>query len=69
MGTKLDASGLKQKVSEINQTNEEDRRARSKKRHDIYKDKGKAFLLEELNREFDSDAIAEFRLAPINILK
>ncbi len=66
---KLDVEGLKAKVEEINQTNESDRRARSKKRHDIYKDKGKAFLLEELNREFDSDALNEFRLAPINILK
>lgn len=56
-------------VSEIAGQAEVDRRAMAKKRVDIYKDGGKGFLIEQTLREFNSDAMNEMRLTPINLLK
>ena len=56
-------------IEEINGTSEKDRRANSKKRHDLYRDGGKRFLVEQILREFGQDALKEMRLAPINVLK
>jgi hypothetical protein len=56
-------------IEEITGSNEVGRRALQKRRHDIYKDGGKAFLIEQILREFDQDALKEMRLAPINLLK
>lgn len=60
---------LQKLVEEINQQEEESRRAEFKKRHDIYRDGGAEYLLEELVREFGTDSIKEMRIAPINLLK
>jgi hypothetical protein len=61
---------LKQIIEEIsNGGSEETRRAFMKRRHDIYTDGGKKFLIEQIEREFSHDALREMRLAPINILK
>lgn len=56
-------------ITEIQGPDEVNRRALAKKRHDIYKDGGKAFLIEQLTREFSEAAIAEMRITPINFLK
>jgi hypothetical protein len=56
-------------IEEIKGDAEISRRAGAKKRHDIYLDGGKEFLLEQISREFSAEAVAEMRLAPINLLK
>lgn len=56
-------------IDEIQDTAEVNRRAMAKRRHDIYKDGGKAFLVEKILREFGQDSLSEMRLAPINLLK
>lgn len=56
-------------IQEINESSEITRRTKAKRRHDIYKDDGKKFLLEQIKREFSEEAISEMRLAPINLLK
>lgn len=56
-------------AEEIGQNEEVTRRTYAKRRHDIYKDGGRKFLIEQLTREFSAEAIKEMRLAPINILK
>jgi len=56
-------------IENINCSNEVTRRALAKRRHDFYRDDGKKFLIEQILREFNEDALAEFRLCPINILK
>lgn len=65
----LSPQDVKQIVREINEDAEVTRRAKAKRRHDIFADGGKKFLLEAIRREFGEDAINEMRLAPINILK
>jgi hypothetical protein len=65
----LSDSDVKNIIQEIKESAEETRRAKAKRRHDIYADGGKKFLIEHIKREFGSDAIKEMRLAPINILK
>lgn len=45
------------------------RRTLQKRRHDIYKDGGKQFLIDQIEREFGQEALKEMRLAPINLLK
>lgn len=56
-------------IDEISDTAEVNRRALAKRRHDVYKDGGKAFLVEKILREFGQDSLAEMRIAPINLLK
>lgn len=60
---------VKQIVEEIQDEAEKSRRAMAKRRQDIYNDGGKAFLIEQVKREFNEDAVKEMRLAPINVLK
>lgn len=65
----LISQDVKQIIQEIDGPEEKDRRALAKKRHDIYRDGGKAFLVEQIQREFSREALKEMRLAPVNILK
>lgn len=65
----LNNDQVKDIVAEIRGKAEVDRRALAKKRIDIYKDGGKAFLIEQIRREFDEDALKEMRLVPLNLLK
>lgn len=44
------------------------RKAQAKRRHDMYKDDGTKFLIEQILSEFGSDALPEMRLAPLNVL-
>ncbi|MBK6381729.1 MAG: hypothetical protein IPF72_19535 [Chitinophagaceae bacterium] len=60
---------VRQIIEEINGQSELTRRALVKRRHDIYKDGGKHYLIEQIKREFDTDALDEMRLAPVNLLK
>jgi hypothetical protein len=60
---------LNQIISEIQGSAEVSRRAQSDRRHTMYKDGGKKYLVEQLKREFDEQAVNEMRLCPINILK
>lgn len=65
----LTDADVRQIIEEINDSAEETRRAKAKRRHDIYADGGKKFLIESIKREFGNDALNEMRLAPLNILK
>ena len=65
----LIADDVKLIIKEIDGEAEKNRRALAKKRHDIYRDGGKAFLVEQIEREFSREALKEMRLAPVNILK
>ena len=65
----LDQYTIKKIIEEIEGQGEVDRRAKTKRRHDIYKDGGKAFLIEKILREFGQDALSEMRITPINLLK
>lgn len=65
----LNQDTIKQIVEQINGSNEETRRFDHDRRHQIYLDGGKKYLIEELRREFDDDGLNELRLAPINFLK
>lgn len=65
----LNAYDIKQIIDEIKGSSEVSRRAMQKRRHDMYKDDSKKFLIEQIKREFSADAIQEMRLAPINVLK
>lgn len=56
-------------VGEIQRESEIGRRAEMLKRHDIYRDGGMRFLLEQIKREFSQEAINEMRLVPLNLLK
>lgn len=60
---------IKQIIDEINESAETTRRAKHKRRHDIYKDDGKKFVIEQIQREFGQDALAEMRVCSLNILK
>jgi hypothetical protein len=60
---------VKRAVQEILEQSEVTRRAEAKRRHDIYKDGGRRFLIEQIRKEFGEDAVTEMRLAPINLLK
>lgn len=60
---------VKKIIGEINTEEEKTRRILALRRHDIYRDGGKRFLLEQIEREFSHDAIKEMRLAPVNLLK
>lgn len=60
---------VKQIIQEINESAEETRRVKAKRRHDIYADGGRKFLIEAIKREFGEDSLREMRLAPLNILK
>lgn len=59
----------KKAVQEILEQSEVTRRAEAKRRHDIYKDGGRRFLIEQIKREFNDDAVDEMRVAPLNLLK
>lgn len=66
----LTPEDVKQIVGEINQDAEKTRRSYVLRGHEIYRDAGRRFIIEQLKREFgNDDAIQEFRIAPINILK
>lgn len=65
----LNNAAVNQIIDEINESSERDRRALAKRRHDIYKDGGRHFLIEQIVREFGREALKEMRLAPINLLK
>lgn len=60
---------LKQIIKEINGQEENNRRVLMKRRHDIFKDGGRKFLIEQITREFGKEALDEMRLAPVNLLK
>lgn len=60
---------VKRAVQEILEQSEVTRRTEAKRRHDIYKDGGYRFLIEQIKREFGEDAVKEMRLAPLNLLK
>lgn len=64
-----DRSVLAQIVAGIVDQSEVTRRAEAYRRHLIYRDGGKRFLLEQIRREFDEAAVSEMRLCPINLLK
>jgi len=51
----FDSKELKQIVSDINAQNEQARRQNALKRHSIYRDGGKEYLIEQLTREFSAD--------------
>lgn len=65
----LELGSIKKIIQEINEEEEVARRANAKKRHEIYLDGGKEYLIEQIRREFNEDAVKEMRLCPINILK
>lgn len=56
-------------LDEVMGPDENGRRSLAKRRVDIYRDGGRAFLIEQIRREFSEDAIREMRLAPVNLLK
>ena len=60
---------IKDVIAEIEDPSEVNRRAMAKRRHDIYADGGKNYLMEQLTREFNRDSIKEMRLTPINFLQ
>lgn len=60
---------VKSIVQEIEGTSEGTRKALAKRRHDIYVDGGRKFLIDQIKREFGTEGLKEMRLAPINILK
>lgn len=60
---------LNKLIQEITGEDEKRRRAEQLKRHEIYKDGGRRFLIEQIKREFGQESIKEMRLAPINLLK
>jgi hypothetical protein len=65
----LDEYSIKKIIEEIQDQGEVTRRSLAKRRHDVYKDGGKRYLLEELSREFTAESISELRLDTTNILK
>jgi hypothetical protein len=65
----LNESGIQQIIGEVTSDAEYNRRAESLRRHTIYKDGGKQFLIEAIEREFNKDAVKEMRLAPLNVIK
>jgi hypothetical protein len=65
----LNADSINQIIAEVTGDAEFNRKAEALKRHTIYKDGGKQFLLEAVEREFNREAVKEMRLAPINVLK
>jgi hypothetical protein len=56
-------------ITEINESDEVNRRASFLRRQKIYNDGGKEFLIEALKKEFGNESLNEMRLAPLNILK
>jgi len=56
-------------IGEITDEGEISRRFLMKRRHDIFKDGGKEFLIEQIRREFGAESLKEMRIAPINLLK
>jgi hypothetical protein len=65
----LTQGNIEQIIEEIQGSEEVSRRARFDRRHVMYRDGGKKYLIEQLKREFDEQAVNEMRLCPINILK
>lgn len=56
-------------IEEVNGEAEKARRAMHERRHKIYLDGGKEYLLEQIEREFSREAVKEMRIAPVNLLK
>jgi hypothetical protein len=56
-------------LGEIQSNQEKSRRSYALRRHKIYRDGGREFLIEALKTEFDVDSVSEFRLCPFNFLK
>lgn len=69
MAIALTPNVIQQIIAEVEEEQELRRRALMKRRHDIFRDGGKEFLLEQLVREFGRNAQQEFRIAPLNFLK
>lgn len=65
----LDKDLIGKIIDDINNQQEKSRRAYALRRHRIFRDGGRQFLIEELRREFGENSIKEFRLCPINLLK
>lgn len=65
----LTQTQITQAITEINEGAEKSRRAEMHRRHRIYLDGGKQYLIEQLIREFSPDAVKEMRLSPVNFLK
>lgn len=65
----LTESDVKQMIEEISGQDEVRRRANQKRRHDIYRDDGKKFVIEQITKEFGQQALSEMRVASLNILK
>lgn len=65
----LDPANISKIISEIQGQGEVTRRTEALKRHDLYLDGGKKFLLERIREEFNEDAVKEMRLVPLNLLK
>lgn len=55
-------------LQEITANPEVIRKAQARRRHDMYKDDGTKFLIEQIKNEFGAKAIPEMRLAPLNVL-
>lgn len=62
-------SAAQKTIQEINEEEEKSRRFFMKRRHEIYNDGGQEYLVDQVRREFNEDALNEMRLAPINVLK
>jgi hypothetical protein len=65
----LNENSIQQIIGEVAGDAEYNRRSEALRRHKIYKDGGKEFLIEMVEREFNKDAVKEMRLCPINVLK
>lgn len=56
-------------LQQVSSNEEKSRRAYALRRHKIYRDGGREFLIEALKAEFEVNSIDEFRLCPFNFLK
>jgi len=65
----LNEIDVKKMIQEIGEQDEVRRRANQKRRHDIYRDDGKKFVIEQIQKEFGAQALSEMRVASLNILK
>lgn len=56
-------------VEQIDSNEEKSRRSYADRRHSIYRDGGREYLIEALKAEFEVKSVTEFRLCPLNFLK
>lgn len=64
----LNKNEIEQILAEIKGDAEKQRRTLAKRRHDIYKDSAKRYLIEMILKEFGPKALTEMRLCPVNVL-